>query len=117
YDAIGLLRPAAVDPATGYRSYEAGQLSRLNRIVALKDLGFTLQQVQTMLTDRVEAGELRAMLTLRQAQLQEQISTDTAPPAHVAARLRSIESEGRMAADEVVLKQVAPVRVAELSAV
>ena len=35
YDAIGLLRPAYVDPATGYRSYRAGQLGRLNRVVAL----------------------------------------------------------------------------------
>jgi DNA-binding transcriptional MerR regulator len=34
YDAIGLLRPAAVDRATGYRSYEARQLSRLNRILS-----------------------------------------------------------------------------------
>ena len=39
YDALGLLRPAHVDPVTGYRSYRAAQLSRLNRIVALKELG------------------------------------------------------------------------------
>jgi len=32
YDAIGLLRPAHVDAATGYRSYEAGQLSRLKSL-------------------------------------------------------------------------------------
>jgi threonine aldolase len=38
YDTIGLLRPAFVDQETGYRSYDAGQLSRLNRIVALKGL-------------------------------------------------------------------------------
>ena len=57
YDATGLLRPARVDPASGYRFYEAGQLARLNRIIALKDLGFTLEQVRTML-DR--AGQRRA---------------------------------------------------------
>jgi hypothetical protein len=44
YDAIGLLRPASVDAATGYRFYQARQLAELNRIIALKDLGFTLQQ-------------------------------------------------------------------------
>lgn len=38
YDAIGLLRPACVDPATGYRFYQASQLAELNRIIALKDL-------------------------------------------------------------------------------
>jgi DNA-binding transcriptional MerR regulator len=42
YDAIGLLEPVRVDPATGYRFYEASQLSPLNRIVALKNLGFSL---------------------------------------------------------------------------
>jgi DNA-binding transcriptional MerR regulator len=45
YDAIGLLCPAAVDPASGYRFYHADQLRRLNRVIALKDLGFTFQQV------------------------------------------------------------------------
>lgn len=45
YDGIGLLRPALVDPSTGYRYYDAAQLPQLNRIVALKELGFGLQQV------------------------------------------------------------------------
>ncbi len=65
YDAIGLLPSAAVDPASGYRTYRAGQLGRLNRIIALKDLGFSLQQVQVMLDDRIAAAELRGMLRLR----------------------------------------------------
>jgi DNA-binding transcriptional MerR regulator len=50
YDAIGLLRPACVDPASGYRFYQASQLAELNRLVALKELGFTLQQVQAIST-------------------------------------------------------------------
>src|SRR5215467_2653728 len=62
YDAIGLLRPAAVDDATGYRFYEAAQLQRLNRIIALKDLGFTLVQVASMLDDKLDALELAGML-------------------------------------------------------
>ncbi|MGB6455010.1 MAG: MerR family transcriptional regulator, partial [Streptosporangiaceae bacterium] len=53
YDAIRLLEPECVDPATGYRFYGAGQLSRLNRIVALKNLGFTLRQVASILDDHV----------------------------------------------------------------
>ncbi len=115
YDAIGLLRPAHVDPATGYRSYAAGQLSRLNRVVALKELGFTLQQVQQILDDHVTAWELRGMLTLRQAELHMQIATDTARLAHVRARLRMIESEGTMPSQEVTIKRIPAVRVAELT--
>ena len=43
YDEFGLLKPVAVDPATGYRYYSVGQLPRLNRILSLKDLGFSLK--------------------------------------------------------------------------
>jgi DNA-binding transcriptional MerR regulator len=59
YDTLGLLRPARVDSASGYRFYAAGQLARLNRIVALKDLGFTLDQVRAMLDEQVSAEQLR----------------------------------------------------------
>ncbi len=60
YDALGLLQPAYVDQVSGYRSYEAKQLSRLNRIVALKGLGFTLQQVQSILDDKVSTRHCQA---------------------------------------------------------
>jgi DNA-binding transcriptional MerR regulator len=116
YDALGLLPPARVDRLTGYRSYDAAQLSRLNRVVALKDLGFTLAQVQSILDDKVSTDELRGMLRLRQAELQTQISADTARLAQVEARLRTIESEGAMSADDVQIKRIPPVRVAELAA-
>jgi DNA-binding transcriptional MerR regulator len=116
YDAIGLLRPAHVDPVTGYRSYEARQLSRLNRIVALKDLGFGLQQVQTILDDKVSVEELRGMLRLRRVQLQSQIAADAGRLAQVEARLQTIEREGTMPADEVQVKRIPGVRVAELTA-
>jgi DNA-binding transcriptional MerR regulator len=115
YDAIGLLRPAHVDRVTGYRSYEAQQLSRLNRIVALKDLGFTLQQVRSVLDDKVGVEELRGMLRLRQAELQSQIATDTSRLARVEARLQIIETEGAMPVDDVQIKRIPAVRVAELT--
>ena len=115
YDAIGLLRPAAVDPLTGYRFYAVEQLTRLNRVVALKDLGFTLDQVATIVDDEIDVDELRGMLRLRRAELREQIAADTARLARVEARLRVIEKEDVMS-QEVEIKIVPAVRVAELSA-
>ncbi|WP_395295301.1 MerR family transcriptional regulator [Kitasatospora hibisci] len=117
YDAIGLLRPARVDPVSGYRSYEAAQLARLNRVIALKDLGLTLQQVLDVLDERVDAGELRGMLRLRRAELAAAMAADAQRLARVEARLRTIESEGSMPEQDVVVKRVPPVRVAELTAV
>jgi DNA-binding transcriptional MerR regulator len=115
YDAIGLLQPAYVDQVTGYRSYEARQLSRLNRIVALKDLGFTLRQVLSILDDKVSVEELRGMLRLRQAELQSQIATDSSRLAQVESRLQIIEREGAMPTDDIQIKRIPGVRVAELT--
>ncbi|GAA3527506.1 MerR family transcriptional regulator [Nonomuraea rosea] len=116
YDAIGLLRPAHVDPFTGHRSYQAAQLARLNRIVAIKDLGFTLEQVSAILDEKVSTEELHGMVRLRRAQLEAQISADLARLRGVESRLRTIETEGHLRTAEVVLKKVSPIRVAELGA-
>ena len=83
--------------------------------MALKDLGFTLDQVATILDDEIDVDELRGMLRLRRAELREQIAADTARLARVEARLRVIEREDAMS-DEIEIKTVPAVRVAELSA-
>ncbi|MEV5009314.1 MerR family transcriptional regulator [Streptomyces sp. NPDC055692] len=116
YDAIGLLRPAHVDPATGYRYYAAAQLTRLNRVIALKDLGFTLQQVQDIVEEKVATEELRGMLRLRRAELESAMAAAAVRLVQVEARLRAIESEGHMPTNDVVIKSVPAVRVAELVA-
>ena len=115
YDAIGLLRPVKVDADTGYRLYAAGQLADLNRVIALKDLGFTLNQVQAILAEQVTAAELRGMLKLRRAEIQAQIAAETAKLARVEARLMTIEDEASAVADSVVVKRLPAIRVAELT--
>jgi DNA-binding transcriptional MerR regulator len=115
YDATGLLRPARVDPFTGYRSYQASQLSELNRIIALRDLGFGLDQIAELLDEKVEVQQLWGMLRLRQAELRAALATGNAQLSRVEARLRTIESEGQMPTDEVVIKPLPTVRVAELT--
>jgi DNA-binding transcriptional MerR regulator/effector-binding domain-containing protein len=115
YDALGLLAPTYVDPFTGYRHYSAGQLPRLNRLVALKELGFTLDQVGPILDADVGAEELRGMLTLRRAQITEQIDADQARLRAIEARLRLIESEGTMSDLEFVEKPLPALRLAQIT--
>ncbi|AWZ09861.1 MULTISPECIES: MerR family transcriptional regulator [unclassified Streptomyces] len=117
YDALGLLRPARVDPVSGYRYYEAGQLARLNRVIALKELGFSLEQVGSILDELVGAEELRGMLRLRQAELESAMAAAAARLTQVESRLRTIENEGTMSAIDIVVKSLPPVRLAELSGI
>ena len=69
YDKIGLLKPNHVDGWTGYRYYAPDQLPQLHRILALKDLGLSLEQIARMLEHIVTNDDLHAMLRLRHAQL------------------------------------------------
>jgi DNA-binding transcriptional MerR regulator len=113
YDAIGLLRPAYVDPTTGYRSYTAGQFADLNRIVALKDLGFGLEQVRTMSADEISPAELRALLTIRRAELESTVAESYARLAQVESRLRGIT--GDLPAADVVIKDLPAMRLVGLT--
>lgn len=113
YDAIGLLRPAQVDPVTGYRSYDARQFADLNRIVALKDLGFSLEQVRTMIADEISPADLRALLTLRRAELEATVAESVARLAQVESRLRGIE--GTLPMVDVVIRELPAVRLIGLT--
>lgn len=114
YDRLGLLVPAHVNPTTGYRYYRAEQFRPLNRLIALKDLGFTLEQVGTLLADDVGLGELRGMLQLRRAELADQIDADRARLARVETRLQILEGDHSMSTD-VTITELSPLRVAARS--
>lgn len=49
YDSEGLLVPDNIDRFTGYRYYSAAKLAECNRIIALKELGFTLDEIRIQL--------------------------------------------------------------------
>ncbi len=111
YDELGLLKPAHVDRFTGYRYYRAAQLPRLNRILALKDLGFALEQMPCFLDGQASPEQIRGMLNLRRSELHQHISHEQARLARVEARLRQIEQEDMMPTYDVVLKRVEPMTV------
>lgn len=104
YDSIGLLRPQRIDPETGYRYYSAGQLQQLNRILALKELGLSLDQVARMLDERISAAEIRGMLALKKAELEQSLADEAARLRHVESRLAQIEQQGSLGDYDVILK-------------
>jgi effector-binding domain-containing protein len=114
YDEVGLLKPVEVDRFTGYRYYGYEQLPRLYRILALKDLGFSLEQIGQLLSEGLPAAELRGMLRLKQAQLREHIQDETERLKRVEMRLKQIEQEANMPEYDIVIKKVDPILVAGL---
>ena len=117
YDQVGLLKPAGVDTFTGYRSYSVNQLPRLNRILALKGLGFSLEQIGAVLDENPTPEQMRGMLRLRHAQLSQQLAETQSQLRDVEARLRHIEHENALPAYDVVLKHVELQLVASVRAI
>lgn len=114
YDEIGLLKPAHVDEWTGYRYYSAEQLPRLYRILALKALGFSLEQIRDLLEQQVSAEQLRGMLILKRADIQQRLEEEQERLQYVEAKLRLIETEDIMGGYDVVMKAMPAVRVASV---
>ncbi len=111
YDEIGLLQPVSVDPSTGYRYYKLDQLSRLHRILALKDVGLGLTQIIQILDSEVSPETLEKMLRARRTELRRHIQEEQEQLAHIEARLQSLTQGEDFLSHEVILKSVKPLTV------
>lgn len=72
YDEIGLLVPEETDEWTGYRYYSEAQLPIVNRITALKDMGFSLNTIGEILRSYKDSEALKQYLIIKQAEVCEQ---------------------------------------------
>jgi DNA-binding transcriptional MerR regulator len=106
YDEIGLLEPIHTDKFTGYRYYSAEQLPRLNRILALKELGLSLDQIQRMLSDRVTMDEMQGMLLLKKAEIEQQLQGELQRIRNIESRLQSIRNAEADKPLDVIIKQI-----------
>lgn len=93
YDAIGLLKPGYVDPHTGYRYYTSKELIRMNRILALKQLGLTLEEIARVIG---EPEMVKLILTLKRQELRERIKEEEGRLRQVEVYLKNIEGETNM---------------------
>ncbi len=110
YHQIGLLEPSRADSFTGYRYYTAVQLARLNHILALKDLDFSLDQIRQMLDDDLSPGQIRGLLRLKRAEITRQIEADQARLARLDSRLTQIEKEAKIPRYKIPLRQLCQLR-------
>ena len=104
YEELGLIAPARTDPDTAYRYYSAAQLPQLNRILVLRELGFSLEEIGRMVRDGVSAAELRGMLALRRAQAARSVEAEEQRLRRIESHLAQLETDGRVESDDVLVR-------------
>ena len=106
YDQLGLFKPSHTDSFTNYRYYSADQLPRLNRILALRDLGFSLEQIANMLDEELPSEQLLGMLKLKQAEIEQQMQIEQSRLARLEARIHQMNGKGSRQMYDVILREV-----------
>jgi len=106
YDEIGLLTPIHTDPLTGYRYYNAEQMVQLNRIIVLKELGLSLDQVWRVLQSNISTDELQGMLLLKKVEIEQRLQEEGRRIRSIESRLQAIRNTETQCSLNVVVKQV-----------
>jgi DNA-binding transcriptional MerR regulator len=104
YDEIGLFVPAHADSQTGYRYYTVAQLGALNRILVLKELGFSLEQIGGIVSANVSTAELRNLLLLRRNDVEQALAAEGQRLRAIETRIAQLETDGVLTADDVIVR-------------
>jgi DNA-binding transcriptional MerR regulator len=111
YHETGLLEPAQVDPATGYRRYATEQIRAAQIIRRFRDLDMPLREIQAVLL----APDVQARNALITAHLR-QLERDLARTQSAVASLRNL-LEAPVIARDIGRRQAERAPVAAISAV
>lgn len=114
YDEMGLLKPVEVDRFTGYRYYSASQLPQLNRILMLKDLGLSLEEIARLFKEEVPLASILDIVRVKQGELKNRLQEESERLNRVEEWLEQLNKEGKMPEYEVVIKKVPPQKVASV---
>ena len=111
YDDLGLLKPAKIDSYTGYRYYSADQLPRLHRIIALKEMGLSLEEIARLLRDDVSISHILDLLHAKQEAEKQRLEDELERLKRVEDWISEVERENKLPAYEIILKKIPPVQV------
>jgi len=75
YEKKGIIKPAKIDPGTGYRYYTPDQVQTLNALLELKTLGFSLSEIKEILSGGLDQSKFMEALARKRLAWQETIAS------------------------------------------
>ncbi len=114
YEKLKILVPITVDELTGYRYYDASQMMTVNKILALKDAGFALEEVKNIMNDNVSVPMLIEMLESKAVFLETTLSNEYNRLERLHTNIFLIKNGGISQMNEISIKKVEPIHVASI---
>lgn len=105
YDEAGLFKPKKVDDFTGYRYYSAAQISTLNLIVRLRDMGFNVADI-TLVLNEPSKQKQKAMLVQKRSDIEGEIIKNHAILKQLNSAIKNMDKEKEKMSYQVKIKSI-----------
>lgn len=113
YDELGIFKPIKIDRFTGYRYYSASQLDTLNKILSLKDIGFSLEQIKYIIENNVSSEKLISMLKMKEIETNEIIKANNEKLNRINSLVKMLNNKEDIVMNyNVVIKKIEPTMAA-----
>jgi len=113
YDEVGLFKPAEIDDFTGYRYYSAKQISEINLIVSLRDMGFNVADIAVFIEEKSEE-KLEVILKIKSEEIRNSIKAEKIRLEKINSAIKDMKKERVNMSYNVTLKSLPSYKVIAL---
>ncbi|NLT58865.1 MAG: MerR family transcriptional regulator [Clostridiales bacterium] len=93
YEEAGIFPPDHVDPDTGYRYYSAGQIPVINEIILLREIGFSISELDYILRKGMLREGLLDMMAVKELEINQAIRDSMQKLKTIQTLKRAIQEE------------------------
>lgn len=113
YDKAGILKPSTTDKFTGYRLYSVEQISIINRITFLRDVGFNVSEM-TFILDNWNDDHVVEQLKAKQQEIKLSILSEKDKLNKIQYTINNIDSNKKENNFSILLKSIPSYQVLSL---
>lgn len=113
YDEMGLFKPAEIDTFTGYRYYSAKQITKLNLIVSLRDMGFNVADIVVAINEPSDEN-LKDILKQKKDEVTNNINAEKEKLRKINAAINNLKRERVNMNYNITLKSVPSYKIISL---
>ncbi|MHC1682250.1 MAG: MerR family transcriptional regulator [Clostridiaceae bacterium] len=114
YDDRGLLKPYSIDNLTGYRFYSVDQITKVNRIQVLREMGFSLLEISGLMENNLNNKQLLSLLLNRKREISEVMEKEQEKLLRVETLIKFINKEDSNMKYDITIKNIPAYKVISL---